>query len=183
MGQAAGCCSTVDKRPRCLPPQDELKLFSHFVHDKLPTKGHGLHGVFDALGGQNDDKITRDEFTSALTNASYPGTPENMFALIDVDNQGIITKDEFCAITKAHFIHDVPMRHFKNFIHTEYSNADKAFVALDVDHDQQLSEKEFCFQMQKLNYDADASIIYKAATRRGFVLSTRIKVAPYPSES
>eukprot|EP00928_Gymnodinium_smaydae_P033454 TRINITY_DN23964_c0_g6_i1.p2 TRINITY_DN23964_c0_g6~~TRINITY_DN23964_c0_g6_i1.p2 ORF type:complete len:201 (+),score=29.11 TRINITY_DN23964_c0_g6_i1:32-604(+) len=162
MGAQIGCCTVKNgKEKATLSPAEELKLFSHFVHDALPIKGHGLHAVFNALGGADDDKITRKEFLENLRQYNYPGRASNIFDVIDVDNQNVITKEEFLAITKANFLKRVPIHHFKTFVTKNYGDSETAFNTIDTDHSKCLTEEEFCVELKRLGYDYDPHLIYR----------------------
>merc|ERR1719198_2224905 len=130
----AKCCSLDKAPPSGLAPEEELKAFHRFVHDKLLANKHShnaLKDAFLALGGGDDGKVQRSEMTEKLKALQYPGSPDTLFDLIDADNQGYITQEEFKATTAKDFIEKGPLREFKRFILKEYENLDEAFNQLD----------------------------------------------------
>jgi len=58
--------------------------------------------AFEKLGGQDDAIIDKDEFIGFMKEIEFDGSAEKAFELMDDDNDGFITKEEF----KARLCHD-----------------------------------------------------------------------------
>eukprot|EP00913_Durusdinium_trenchii_P004057 g3759.t1 len=56
---------------------------------------NGITGAFEELGGGNDGQVTREEMVRYLTRHDYPGDANALFDLVDIDNEGLISKTEF----------------------------------------------------------------------------------------
>lgn len=168
MGAACDC----SKAAKAKSPEEELKTFHVFVTEKLIPK-HSKHGMKDAfvgLGGGDDDKVTREEMLAKLKGLEYPGSGDNLFDLLDTDNEGFITKAEFVSSAKKDYLETGPLRDFAKFVTTTYGSVDEAFKDMDSgggdkkakgNHDSALSLEEFSTMLTKLKYTKDAAVVYK----------------------
>mmetsp|Transcript_26904 Transcript_26904/g.48618 ORF Transcript_26904/g.48618 Transcript_26904/m.48618 type:complete len:209 (-) Transcript_26904:192-818(-) len=166
MGAACSDCIKGEPAKKIIDPVEELNIFKKFYNDTIlheaKKKGKsGLKGAFDELGGGNDGQVTREEMMKYLTRNNYPGDASGLFDLVDVDNEGLVTKAEFGAITKSDFIKQGPVRAFKSFLMKKFKSLDDAFATLDQSQDNHIEETEFVTIVEKLGYDGDATIVYR----------------------
>eukprot|EP00930_Biecheleria_cincta_P034988 TRINITY_DN24107_c0_g1_i1.p1 TRINITY_DN24107_c0_g1~~TRINITY_DN24107_c0_g1_i1.p1 ORF type:complete len:208 (-),score=46.19 TRINITY_DN24107_c0_g1_i1:229-852(-) len=164
-----GPCASCEKAKKLGHPKEELDKFKNYYNDVLlnalekrsQTPEEDMASVFQVLGGGNDRQITREEFLKHLTNHSYPGNSDDLFDIVDVDNEGLLNLEEFKSILTVNFIKHGPVRLFKSFISKKYKTPEQAFDALNVDRNKVLTEEEFCGELEKMRYDGDSGVIFR----------------------
>ncbi|CAE7938322.1 hypothetical protein AK812_SmicGene38879 [Symbiodinium microadriaticum] len=163
-------CTTIRScggAPEVGDPVQELNTFKQFYKDTMLVQARkhgktgGIQGAFEELGGGNDGQVTREEMVKYLTKNNYPGDANALFDLVDVDNEGLITKAEFGQMTELDFIKKGPVRAFKNFLCKKFGKIEEAFKKLDTTHDKEIDSKEFVASVENLGYEGDADIMFQ----------------------
>lgn len=163
----AACTSCERCKIKVGDPVQELNTFKQFYKDTMLVQARkhgktgGIQGAFEELGGGNDGQVTREEMVKYLTKNNYPGDANALFDLVDVDNEGLITKAEFGQMTELDFIKKGPVRAFKNFLCKKFGKIEEAFKKLDTTHDKEIDSKEFVASVENLGYEGDADIMFQ----------------------
>eukprot|EP00930_Biecheleria_cincta_P013960 TRINITY_DN12203_c0_g1_i1.p1 TRINITY_DN12203_c0_g1~~TRINITY_DN12203_c0_g1_i1.p1 ORF type:complete len:194 (+),score=30.54 TRINITY_DN12203_c0_g1_i1:44-625(+) len=165
MGARCSCDSLTDARKQ-LSPQEEVDTFKKFYKDVMlqqlrkEGKKDNLEHTFGLLGGENDSVVTREEMIRYLKRHKYSGNGNTLFDLIDLDNEGRISKEEFASLTKVDFLKHGPIRMFKSWLHQAYTSSDEAWKAIDVDHDHFITPAELEKVLRDIGYPGDAHVVF-----------------------
>jgi len=114
--------------------------------DKLKTMFKSRKEAFDKLGGSDDAKIDKDEFNTFLSKELHYRDTEvcqQLFAVIDDDGDGFITKGEFEALFLRHTVKLVEVRDsLKELLRERFKSRQKAFDQLGGKDDGKIDRPE-----------------------------------------
>eukprot|EP00931_Biecheleriopsis_adriatica_P091736 TRINITY_DN65616_c0_g1_i1.p1 TRINITY_DN65616_c0_g1~~TRINITY_DN65616_c0_g1_i1.p1 ORF type:complete len:224 (+),score=39.43 TRINITY_DN65616_c0_g1_i1:45-674(+) len=171
----ANCSELCQDRPPTAHPSKEVEIFKTFYTDVLlphvekQGKTPCVETAFNELGGainrgegvEGHGKLTREKLARSLNRLRYPGCPDDIFDIVDVDNEGIITLDEFTQLVEINILKNGHVRVFKSWLSKKYKSPEKAFAKLDFNEDTVLKPVEFAQVMERLKFNGDADVLFR----------------------
>jgi len=127
-------------------PDGEVAKVVEFKED-LRTKFRNRHAAFEQLGGKDDGKIDKEEFQNFLCKQmGYDNRDlnEQLFNIVDDDNNGYITKGEFEALFLTQTAKAVELRNnLKQKLQEKFKSRKQAFNWLGGGDDDRVDHEEF----------------------------------------
>jgi len=152
-GPAGG--KKAKKQLKEVKPEDNIlvaNLFADF-QESLRGKFKSRKDAFDKLGGADDAKIDRQEFQAWIETIGYDNVKlnEQLYRLIDKDNDGYITRREFRNLFEGDI---AELTEFRENLKEHFKSRMKAFDELGGRDDGLIDQDEFKSALLKqLHYD------------------------------